>query len=298
MGTGAFRKSLFCLLCISLSFLIGGFSGTLARASEKGIPIGEMISRGEVRFEARENQWKSVEPSYFPVFQGIKIKTDKGAASIALGGNTQIDLAEESLVYIEQSNKLTLAQGRADFRFSPASETSIGVRGLRIISPRPLQASRGPAAGNLGNGQDAIGSIMIHPNGAVTVKSHQGGLSVVGQDRTVLTTLSSKGMVTIPSAVASGSQRLAQAGDPPPQDSSKKEGEAAVELAAGAGAGAAAGAAAGAVLGGSEALLIGVGAVAGGALGGVAVYNGTTPRDQIPQCCVCFGARNGTYPCP
>ncbi len=298
MKTGLFRKPMFCFLCISLLFLTGDLSGMVAQASEKSGPIGEMISRGEVRFEARENQWKSVEPSYFPVFQGIKIKTDKGAAAISLGSNTQIDLAEESLVFIEQSNRLTLGQGRVDFRFPSASETSIRVKGLWITSPQPLQASRGPAAGNVGNRPDAIGSIMIHPNGAVTVKSHQGGLSVVGQDRTVLTTLASKGMVTIPSAVASGSQKLAQAGDSPPPQDGDKGGKGALEFAAGAAVGAAAGAAAGGILAGTEVLLIGVGTAAGGALGGVAVYGGTNPRDQIPQCCVCFGARNATYPCP
>jgi hypothetical protein len=282
-------------LTISLLLMTGGFS-KVTEATGQGIPIGEMMSRGEVRFEARENQWRSVESSYFPVFQGIKIKTDKGAAVIALGSDTQIDLAENSLVFIEQNNRFNLSQGRVDFRFSPSSETSIRVRSLWVTSPRSLHASKGPA-GVPGNRQEAIGSIMIHPNGAVTVKSHQGTVSVIGQDRSVLTTLSSKDMVTIPSAVSSGSQKLAQAGDPPKEDNEeKKEGGGTSEFAKGA----AAGAAAGGVLAGTEVLLLGLGTAAGAGGGIGLAASGGGNNERLPGCgCVCLaGARNGVYPCP
>jgi len=286
-------------LTILLLLMTGGFL-KVAEATEQGVPIGEMISRGEVRFEARENQWRSVESSYFPVFQGIKIKTDKGAAVIALGSDTQIDLAENSLVFIEQNNRFNLSQGRVDFRFSPSSETSIRVRGLSVASPRSLHVSKGPAAIS-GNRQEAVGSIMIHPNGAVTVKSHQGSVSVIGQDRTVLATLSSKDMVTIPSAVSSGSQKMAQAGDPPNEDNEgKKDGGGTSGFVAGTAAGVAAGAAAGGLFAGTEAILISLGTAAGGGLG-LAASSQSGGGQSLPGCggCVCqAGVRYGVYPCP
>ena len=71
-------------LCLSLLLLTSRTSMMVAEAKEKNIPIGEMVSKGEVRFEARENSWKNVEPFHFPVFRGVKIKTEKGISVIAL----------------------------------------------------------------------------------------------------------------------------------------------------------------------------------------------------------------------
>jgi hypothetical protein len=71
-----------CFLCVSLILLTSGLS--TAGDKEANRPLGDMTSRGEVKFEAREGAWKNVEPSYFPVFQGMKIKTEKGAAVISL----------------------------------------------------------------------------------------------------------------------------------------------------------------------------------------------------------------------
>ena len=119
MRRGLSSKMFVFVLCVSLLFLMSEFPKMTAEAKEKEIPIGEMVSRGEVRFEARENQWRNVDASYFPIFQGIKIKTDKGAAIIALGNNTQIELGPDSLVFFEQSNRLNLSQGRIDFRIPP-----------------------------------------------------------------------------------------------------------------------------------------------------------------------------------
>ena len=238
------RKRVFCrifihFLCLSLLFLVSGFSGRGAEARDRDIPIGEMVSKGDVRFEARENQWKNVEPSYFPIFQGIKIRTEKGVAVVSLANSSQVELGPDSIIFFEQSNRLNLSQGNLDFRISPASETNIRVRNLSITLPRPLTASKGPSAAS-GNRQEAIGSISIHPNGAVTVRSVQGSFSILGQDRTVLATLSSRDMVTIPSATSSGTQKLAQAGD-----TREEKKDPPLALAGGAGAGAAGGAAAG-----------------------------------------------------
>ena len=45
-------------LCFTLFLFLNGFSIPLARAKEKIPPVGEMVSRGEIKFEAREKVWK------------------------------------------------------------------------------------------------------------------------------------------------------------------------------------------------------------------------------------------------
>ena len=246
MKRGKACKGFIYFLSVSFLFLTGGFSEMSAEAKEKDVPIGEMVSRGNVRFEARENQWKDVEPSYFPIFQGIKIRTENGVAVVSFPNNSQVDLGPNSTVFFEQNNRLNLSQGSLDFRLSPVSQTTIRVRSLSITLPRSLTASKGISSPSpSGDKQEAIGSITVHPNGAVTVKSVRGSVSIIGQDRTVLATLSSKDMVTIPSATSAGPMKLAQAGDDK-DDRKNPPGGAPGGAAGGAAAGAAAGAAGGA----------------------------------------------------
>jgi hypothetical protein len=283
MKRGKACKVFVCFLCVSFLLLTSGFTKMTAEAKEKEIPIGEMVSKGDVRFEARENQWKNVEPSYFPIFHGIKIRTEKGVAIVSMANNSQVELGPDSTVFFEQSNRLNLSQGNLDFRISPASETSIRVKSLSITLPRPQTASKGPSAAP-GDRQDAVGSISIHPNGAVTVRSIQGSFSILGQDRTVLATLSSKDMVTIPSATSSGTLKVAQAGDT--RDEKKDP------LLTGAGAGAAGGVAAGAaagtagVAGISGLAMLGLGTAIGGALGlmGYVIYENNYEKCCCPKC--------------
>ena len=281
-------KGFICFLFVSFLFLTSGFSGMSAEAKEKDVPIGEMVSKGNVRFEARENQWKDVEPSYFPIFQGIKIRTENGVAVVSFPNNSQIDLGPNSTVFFEQNNRLNLSQGSLDFRLSPVSQTTIRVRSLSIALPRPLTASKGISSPSpSGDKQEAIGSITVHPNGAVTVKSVRGSVSIIGQDRTVLATLSAKDMVTIPSSTSAGPLKLAQAGDD--KDDKKNPPGGAPGGAAG---GAAAGAAAGAVAGAgfiplTTTAATGVGVLLGGGAGllGYAIYENNNGSNYEKCCC-------------
>ena len=61
-----------------------------------------------------------------------------------------------------------------------------------------------------------MGSISIHSNGSVTVKSVQGDLSVLNEDRVVLAGLSSKDSITIPSTTVAGPSRVMVAQAFPP----------------------------------------------------------------------------------
>jgi hypothetical protein len=111
---------------------------------------------------------------------------------------------------------LRLTQGAIDFRLPPTTDLSVKVGDFTVIKSTRLQASKSPSAVPPSS-EATIGSISVHSNGAITVKSLQGSLSVINQERVVLAALSSKDTVTIPSVAASSPSKVmvAQAGDTP-----------------------------------------------------------------------------------
>jgi hypothetical protein len=187
-------------LCFSFFLLTTGFSTIVAEAREIKLPIGEMVSRGEVKFEARERVWKNVEPSHFPVFQGLKIKTEKGGAIISLANNNQIEVGQNSVVSFDQKDRLHLFQGRIDFRISSPENISFKVGNLIVVKTPSLQAAQKPALTSQ-KYEAAIGAIFVRPNGGVTIQSTQGQLTILNQERIVLAAVSSKESLTIPSTI-------------------------------------------------------------------------------------------------
>lgn len=202
-------------LCISFLLMMNGFP-IRAEAKEKSIPIGEMVSNGEVKFEARENVWKEVESSYFPIFQGSRIKIEKGVAIITLSNNSQIEVSPNSLFSFDQNDRFILSQGNIEFRIPPSSEISFRVGNLTILKSRTLQATKNLSASSPKD-EETMGSISIHSNGSVTVKSVQGRISILNQDHVVLAALSSKDSVTIPSITVGGPSKVMVAQAFPPQ---------------------------------------------------------------------------------
>jgi hypothetical protein len=203
MKKGIALKASIYFLCVSFLLMMNGFPGSLAEAKEKVLPIGEMVSKGEVRFEARQNVWKGVESSHFPIFQGTKIKTEKGIAFITLSNNSQIEVSPHSLFSIDQNDQFVLSQGSIEFRIPSTSEINFKVGNLFILKSRTLQATKDPSAAHPSD-EETIGSISIHANGPVTVKSIKGKLTIMNQDRVVLAALSSNDSVTIPSTTVGG----------------------------------------------------------------------------------------------
>lgn len=207
------RKIFIYFLCISFLLLTDGFHVMVAEAKGVERPIGEMLSTGEVKFESRENVWKNVEPSPFPVFQGVKIKTEKGSAVVTLSNDSQIEVGQSSLLSFDRNDQIHLMQGTLHFRFPSAAESSLKVGNLTVMRYRSLHASQNPSA--VQENGDTIGSISVHSNGSLTVKSLQGALSVINQDHVVLATLSRKDAITIPSVTANSPSKVmvAQAGE-------------------------------------------------------------------------------------
>ena len=214
MKTSTGSKLFIWFLCVSFIYLMSGFPQAIAAAKEGGLPLGEMVSTGEVKFEARENVWKDVEPSHFPVFCCMKIKTENGGAVLALRDNCQIEAGQGSLFFIDQGNQFHLMRGEIDFRIPSRSEMVFEVGTLSIIRSGTHLAASSNTLHASPQVEDTIGSIAIHPNGSVSVKTIQGNLSILNNERNVLASLSGKDAVTVPSVMVSRKDTtvVAQAG--------------------------------------------------------------------------------------
>ena len=207
-------KAFVYFLSISFLLLMNGFPRIVAAAADKGFPFGEMISKGDVKFEVRDKVWKNVDPYHFPIFEKVKIKTEKGTSIFALADNCQIEVGQNSLLAFDRNERLHLLQGSIDFRIPAAATMEFKIGNIFVLPFRSLQASKNPSV-PLPKIEEAVGSITIHANGAVTVKSLQGSLSILSQDRVVLASLSNRDSVTIPSVTVKDPSRVmvAQAGE-------------------------------------------------------------------------------------
>jgi hypothetical protein len=170
------------------------------RAQANEISIGQMFSNGEVKVEMKENFWKKVDAP-LPIFQGMKIKTEKGSAAIALSEGTQIEIGQNSLFFFAGKDRLDLIQGHIRFRIEPNSPLRFKVGKLWVVRSHPLQRARDTSVISTKD-EGAMGSITVHAKGAVTVNSIQGPLYVINEDRTILSALSTKESVTFPSTAA------------------------------------------------------------------------------------------------
>jgi hypothetical protein len=197
MKTRCRAKVLNSFLCLSVFLMWVGFPGLIPAATEINTPIGQMISKGVVKFETKGNVWKNVEASLFPIFRGSKMKTEKGMATVTLSNDIQIEVGPKSLFSFDQNGRFILARGNIEYRVPPGSEMSLEAGGLFFLSCRPLQVT---ASSSIHSEKDegASGLISVLSNGAVTVKSTQGKITVVRGDRVVLAALSTKETVTIP----------------------------------------------------------------------------------------------------
>jgi len=204
MKRGLALKVLVYFLCVSFLHLTCGLHAVIAQAGNTSRPLGEMVSRGEVKFESKKGVWKDVEPSQFPVFPGMRIKTEKGVSQINLQGNGQIEVGENSLLSFDQNGQIQLTEGTIDFRLLPTAKLSFKVGNLSVIQWKAAQGSQNLSAVSPKD-ETTIGSIALHSNGAVTVKNLRGNLSVLNKESAVLAALSSQDAVTLHSVVVNAS---------------------------------------------------------------------------------------------
>lgn len=220
------HRSFACFVCFSFLLMVSGIPGVVAGTNPGGLPIGEMISRGTVQFEAREDVWERVESAHFPVFHGVRVKTEKGQAFIVLDNNSQIQVGQNSLFSLQDDDQFHLFQGKAFFRVPSDAELIFRVGELSIGKPHSMQVSDTALPVSPGS-EETLGSITLHSSGSVTIKGIRGHLSVQSQDHAVLAAISSGESVTIPSVTAWGKQGaiLAQVGEPEPSEAEPIEEE-------------------------------------------------------------------------
>lgn len=199
MKHGRAFKSFTCFVCVSFLLFMGGVASLHAEGKRGALPVGEMISRGIVKFQVGENLWKRVEASSFPIFQGMTIKTEKGAAVVSLTDQNQIEIGPDSVLYFEEKDQIRLSQGRVDFRISPSRGLRLCAGNFILVGTSALHAGRGLAS--LSKADEAAGSLSIHPNSAVTIQGIQGHLTLLNQERTVLATVAPKESLTLPAAI-------------------------------------------------------------------------------------------------
>jgi hypothetical protein len=208
------RETLVYFLCFSLFLSLSGFPYMTAEAREIAFPIGEIVSRGSVKYEVKEKLLKNIESSHFPIFQKGKIKTGKGTGIITMTNNCQIEVDQNSTLSFDFVHQFRLSQGRINFRIPPNTNVIFKVENLIVEKSISLQASKTAMVGFPKN-EEMIGSISLHPNGSVTVRSLKSSISIMNEDHVVIAALSSKESITIPSIMASGKPRtiVAQAGE-------------------------------------------------------------------------------------
>jgi hypothetical protein len=216
------HKTFVHFLSISLFLLTSGFHQWVAEANETDLFIGGMVSKGEVKFEARKNAWQNVEPSYFPIMKGTKIQTKKGSALITLTNKTRIEIDQNSLLSFSQDDRLFLTKGHISFWIPSTVDIDLEVGNLSVTASRAYHATKGMTAARSQAG-GTIGSIFIHANGQVTVSSIQGNLTILNQDHQVLAALSSKDSITVPS-IHSDAIKVAQADDEVISEKAEKKG--------------------------------------------------------------------------
>lgn len=205
MKKGFIFRAFVYVLSVSFLLLTNEFPRIIAEANQN-IPVGQMVSRGGVKFEVSKNSWEKVETP-FPVFEGMKIRTEKGEAVLALAEKTRIEIGSDSLFYFHQSDQFNLLAGKISFRIQPDVPLRFKVGNLWISRPYPLQTAKGLSAA-LTKDKEFTGSILMHTKGSVTVKNVQGLMSVSNEEGAVLASLSTGESITLPSVVASSKPTL------------------------------------------------------------------------------------------
>ncbi|MDP3016854.1 MAG: hypothetical protein Q8N70_07295, partial [Deltaproteobacteria bacterium] len=140
------KKVFIYFICVTFLLMMGQFHWMVAEAKEKVLPVGEMVSKGDVKFEVKENVWRNVESSHFPIFPGMRIKTEKGNAAIVFSSGSQLEISPNSLFSVDQTDRIQLYQGSIEFRIPSDSELNFKVGSLSVSKSRALQASRAPAS--------------------------------------------------------------------------------------------------------------------------------------------------------
>ncbi len=184
-------------LCLSHIFIGEGFLPNLSWGQNKKLPIGQIIARGEVQFSLKENIWKDIEPAYFPLFSGMKIKTRKGLANIFLKNHSHVELSKDTMILITGMDNIRLLQGKIDFRIPARANFKMHLGNLLIQKASSQLADQGTHLA----GEEVIGELNLTAHGAMKISLIKGKISVINHEQQVLAALSQRDSLTIPASL-------------------------------------------------------------------------------------------------
>jgi hypothetical protein len=133
-----------------------------------------------------------------------------------------MQMDQNGLLSFSQNDRLVLTKGHISFRIPSSTGIDLKVGSLSVTPSRTHHAAKAVTSAPSQAGE-TIGSISIHANGQVTVKSIQGNLTILNQNHLILAALSSKESVTVPS-IHSDPIQVAQIDDEVTQEKAPKEG--------------------------------------------------------------------------
>ena len=186
---------------------------------EMDFPIGTVISQGNVKMEVKDKVWRTLESPYSPILKGKKIKIGNGTARISLSNNSLIEVSPNSLLSFEHEGQLNLLEGGIHFKIPATAQMNFKIGALSVTKPHPLTAQKGLTTALIRE-EEIEGSLFLHPDGSLRVRSVQGSLSILDHENRVLTTTSSNEPITITPKILSGKEpwRVEQrAGVPAPE---------------------------------------------------------------------------------
>jgi len=192
---------------------------------EMDLPVGTVISQGNVKMEVKDKVWRTLESPYAPILKGKKIKIENETVRISLSNNSLIEVNPKSLLSFEHEGQLNLFEGGIHFKIPAAAQMNFKIGALSVMKPHPLTAQKGLAAVPIRE-EETGGSLLLHQDGSLTVRSVQGSLSILDRENRVLATTSSNRPITIPPEILSGRETWKpeqQAGVPVPEGGQKFE---------------------------------------------------------------------------
>ncbi|MBP1695313.1 MAG: hypothetical protein H6Q41_501 [Deltaproteobacteria bacterium] len=172
---------------------------------EMDFPIGTVISQGNVKMEVKDKVWRTLESPYSPMLKGKKIRTGNGTARISLSNNSLIEVSPNSLLSFEHEGQLNLLEGGVHFKIPATAQMNFKIGALSVRKPQRLTTQKGPTTALIRE-EETEGSLFLHPDGSLRVRSVQGSLSILDHENRVLTTTSSNGPITITPKILSGEE--------------------------------------------------------------------------------------------
>jgi len=169
------------------------------------LPIGTVISQGNIKMEVKDKVWRTLDSSFSPILKGKKIRIENGSARISLSNNGLIEVSPNSLLLFEHEGQLNLLEGGIHFKIPAAAQMNFKIGGLSVRKSDRLTSQKGLTTALIRE-EGSEGFLFLHPDGSLRVRSVQGSLSISDHENRLLTTLPPNEPITITPKILSGKE--------------------------------------------------------------------------------------------